>query len=105
MSLFCRTARQRGLWVSGLALAAFPGTAFAQQVPEDSQRDVIIVTGEKIDRSLQDTPASVAVTTAQKIDDENIRSVYDIIERTANVGETYGETGFTIRGVSNFNVS
>lgn len=65
----------------------------------------VVVTGEKSSRSLQDTVSSVAVTTARKIEAENIQTVFDIFNRTANVSETYGPTGFTIRGINNANVS
>ena len=67
--------------------------------------DVITVMGEKVERSLQDTPTSIAVTTAERIENENIRELFDVVTRTANVSETYGSTGFTIRGISNNNVS
>ena len=65
----------------------------------------IVVTGEKAARSLQETTTSVAVTTAEKIERENVVNFFDIVQRTANVSETYGPSGFTIRGISNTNVS
>ncbi len=84
---------------------AAPG--FAQQVQEPTvatQGDDIIVIGEKSNRTLQDTPTSVAVTTPERIAQENIQSIQDIYNRTANVAETYGAAGFTIRGISNTGV-
>lgn len=65
----------------------------------------VIVTGEKIDRSLQETTTSVAVTTASQIEQQNILRLQDIYDRTANVSETYGSAGFTIRGIANNGVS
>ena len=88
-----------GILVFGLAQ---PATA---QEAADNNEDVITILGEKIERSLQDTPTSVAVTTAERIENENIRTLFDIVNRTANVGETYGPTEFTIRGISSNNVS
>ena len=76
--------------------------------PADGQAtalDEIIVTGEKISRSLQDTPASVAVTTARRVEQEGIQTLAEVFQRTANVSETYGHQGFTIRGVNNQGVS
>lgn len=67
--------------------------------------DAVIVTGEKSNRSIQETVTSVAVTTAARIERENIQTLFDVIARTANMSETYGKMGFTIRGVSNVNVS
>ena len=90
---------------SGLALAA--GLAHAETVPapDATAVEAIIVTGEKTSRTLQQTVSSVSVTTAGKIERENIQTLYDVVNRTANMSETYGKMGFTIRGVSNSNVS
>jgi len=63
--------------------------------------DEIIITGEKANRTLQETAASVAVTTPQRIEQENIQTIQDIYNRTANLSETYGSSGFTIRGITN----
>lgn len=63
--------------------------------------DQIVVRGEKTERSLQETAASVAVTTATRIEQENLQSVFDILNRTANVAQMYGDRGFTIRGIAN----
>ena len=65
----------------------------------------IIVTGEKTDRSLQDTPTSVRVVTARQVEQETIQTLGEIFQRTANLSETYGHAGFTIRGVNNQGVS
>ncbi len=67
--------------------------------------ETVVVTGEKTARSLQDTPSSVAVIDAKRIDDENIQNLFDVVNRTANMSQTYGTTGFTIRGISNVSVS
>ncbi|MGM7448073.1 TonB-dependent receptor [Idiomarina sp. ST20R2A10] len=75
---------------------------------DQSQKDgleIIKVQGEKRERSLSETTSSVAVTTAQKIDQENLLDLSDIISRTANVAETYGGSGFTIRGIRDENAS
>lgn len=92
-----------------LALAAVggaAGAASAQSVdPQATTVDEIIVTGEKSNRSLQKTPASVAVTTARRVDQEAIQTLAEVYQRTANVSETYGHQGFTIRGVNNQGVS
>lgn len=90
------------LLVSGAAIAETEELPAAEQ---DRTLEAIIVTGEKIDRSLQETTTSVSVTTAAKIEAENIVSLSDIINRTANMSETYGSAGFTIRGINNNNVS
>jgi len=91
---------------SGLALAqsaAMPGGAGLAD--EAGPRGEIIVTGLKFDRTLQETPASVEVYTAEDIERQNLIDVYDAIDRTANVSSNFNNSGFTIRGISNSNVS
>jgi len=64
----------------------------------------IVVTGQKIDRSLQETPTSVAVVTAKQIEEQQLYDFYDAIESTVNVTGSFG-ADFTIRGINSFNVS
>ncbi len=93
----------RMAWTIGaLALGLGGGVAWADDATE---RREVVVTGEKTDRSLQDTVTSVAVVDARKLEQEAIQTFFDIVARTANVSSTYGGSGFTIRGVSNTSVS
>lgn len=71
----------------------------AVAIPQTTTLDGIVVTGEKRARSLQDTTSSVAVTTAVRIEQENLQTLYEVLNRTANVAQTYGDAGFTIRGI------
>lgn len=87
-----------------LALLAWPTAALAQQSPAEEPVEVII-TGEKASRSLQETTASVAVTTDKRLAEENILTVQEIYQRTANLSETYGASGFSIRGIDQRGVS
>jgi len=64
----------------------------------------IIVTGQKISRTLQETPASIAVFSADKIAQQNTGLISDLLCETANVHTTSGG-GFNIRGIDGFNVS
>lgn len=100
--------------ITGLCAFIFVGAAFtpplvsAEDAMDQSQKDgleIIKVQGEKRERSLSETTSSVAVTTAQKIDQENLLDLSDIITHTANVSETYGGAGFTIRGIRDENAS
>ena len=65
----------------------------------------IIVTGEKTDRTLQETTTSVSVTTNRRIAQENVLTIQDVYNRTANVSETFGASGFSIRGIDQRGVS
>ena len=97
-------SRSNVVCASTVALLALSTSAVAQPVDATMETE-IIVTGEKVARSLQDTAASVAVTTDQRLEEENIQSLQEIIQRTANMAETYGSAGFTIRGIANRGVS
>lgn len=88
-----------------MAAVSFVSPALAQTQEGGTTLAEIVVTGEKTDRSLQDTPTSVGVVTARRVEQEAIQSLGEIFQRTANVSETYGHTGFTIRGVNNQGVS
>ncbi|WP_039004798.1 TonB-dependent receptor plug domain-containing protein [Xanthomonas cerealis] len=45
------------------------------------------------------TNTSVAVTTQGRIEQENLQNLYEVLNRTANVAQTYGDTGVTIRDI------
>ena len=72
---------------------------------EDSEMEKIIVTGQKIDRSLQETPASVAVVTNKTLENQKLNNLYDALSVVPNVTGEIGNGGFTIRGIDSFNVS
>lgn len=95
----------KSLTLCGVALVALATPAFAQEVPADEvdqgPRSDIIVTGEKSARTLQQTPTSVVVVTLETIEREALITIQDVYNRTANLSETYGAAGFTIRGIGN----
>lgn len=81
------------------------GTAMAQDTADkEARQETIVVTGQKIERSLQDTAVSVAVVTDIQLEEDNIIDFVDAIERTANVTTRDGGN-FTIRGINSTNVS
>lgn len=97
---------RRATAVLGIHLGLLPlAFAQAQQAVAQPELEEVVVTGEKIDRSLQDTLTSVAVATGIRIEQENLQTLQDVYNRTANVSETYGSAGFTIRGIANNGVS
>ena len=96
-----------GAAIVALAGAALASPALAGQAPDadmDQARADIIVTGEKSARTLQQTPTSIAVVTPETIEREALITIQDVYNRTANLSETYGSSGFTIRGISNSGV-
>ena len=68
-----------------VSMGALLATGAMAQESAESRQDTIVVTGQKIDRSLQDTPVSVAVVTADQLEEENIVDLQDVIDRTANI--------------------
>ena len=70
----------------------------------DEAMETIVVTGQKIDRSLKDTPNSVAVITSNEIEKLNVQNIADIYNVIPNVSGDFNQ-GFTIRGINAFNVS
>lgn len=79
-------------WCSSGAAAAENG--------EDEQRPEIVVTGEKAKRTPQETVTSVAVITPLRAGRENLLSIQEVFQRTANVSDTFSVGGFTIRGIA-----
>lgn len=65
---------------------------------------VIVVKGEKVDRSLQDTVSSVAVMSQAQLE-KNIITLGSVFDQIANVTETCPGAGLTIRGISSRNGS
>ncbi|MEM7781098.1 MAG: TonB-dependent receptor [Pseudomonadota bacterium] len=113
---FARVSRRSLMLGSGLAglmlgaaqasaqdLVVAPAPDLETQANREASADspVIIVTGQKIVRSLQDTQASVAVVDQEAIQDANFRDVYDVIGQTANVVSLFDGAGFSIRGLRN----
>ncbi|MEM1396188.1 MAG: TonB-dependent receptor [Pseudomonadota bacterium] len=107
-------ARNNSVRFTGLtALAtvfAVADPAFAQASDQnESRQDVIVVTGEKQFRSLQDTVASVDVTTAEDIEALNIVDLEDALRRVGNAGFVTTGSGrneqFTLRGVQSQGVT
>ncbi len=89
--------RARSLLSLAIVLANAPVLAMAA----DQKVEEVIVTGEKIERSLQDTVSSVGVYTAAQIEAAPIYDINDIFDRLANVNGAQGNEGFTIRGINN----
>ncbi|MEM9208592.1 MAG: TonB-dependent receptor [Pseudomonadota bacterium] len=90
-----------------IAATLASGYGHAQDTDEgtDARVDEVIVTGQKIERSLQDTAASVAVYDVETIDNQNFITLGDILNQTANVSSLFNDGVITIRGVRNIGAS
>ncbi|MGB3470353.1 MAG: TonB-dependent receptor [Erythrobacter sp.] len=94
------------LGVSGIALLAIcasPLSAQSEGQPNETQTtqeaEGIIVTGEKVDRSLQDTITSVGVVTGETIEAQGITTLSEAFDYIANVNLGNSQGGFSIRGI------
>ena len=69
------------------ATIAVPVSAFAQEAPaaDDGGTGEIIVTARKFEEKLQDAPTTVAVVTAESIDNLNLNSVAELSKTTAGL--------------------
>jgi len=82
-----------------LSVANEQPAATANQDTTAKELDTVVVTGEKLGRSLEETASSVSVTTEAELEDYGDENLDDVAERTANV-TTSGQGGLSIRGVS-----
>lgn len=71
----------------------------AQDKKETDIVESIVVVGEKMGRKLEETSSSVAVVSAQDIEESTLKDLYEVVDRTANVGQSFGGLGFNIRGI------
>lgn len=89
-------------------LSGLPGLAFANVDAlsfDESDVEKVVVTGQKIDRTLQETPNSVDVITGKDLRNYNINTLDNALTQSANIASTFGGTGYVIRGIDNTNVT
>jgi len=63
------------------------------------QLETVVVTTEKLGRSIRDTTTSIEILTGDALEERSIEDIYEVVRWTPNVGESFGERGFNIRGV------
>lgn len=105
--------RMASLAVGGLLYACAPQAVAqtAEPVPAAADGaageagDDIVVTGQKVARSVQDTPVSVGVVGAEEIASRSLFTIDDALAQVANVTPGIGGTTFSIRGIDAFNVT
>ncbi|MEM6485719.1 MAG: TonB-dependent receptor [Pseudomonadota bacterium] len=96
-----------GLLTSALLLAALPQHALTQPATDDASNigssnkelEEIVVTGQKIVRSLQEVQTSATVFNADRIEQEALFDLDDTLLRAPNVSVSNVATGFSLRGV------
>ncbi|MEM6641270.1 MAG: Plug domain-containing protein, partial [Pseudomonadota bacterium] len=86
------------------ATALSAGAQDADESNEERTVETVLVTGQKVNRDLQDTVDSVKVVTELDFVEKNIVDLIDVFDRTANVTSVNGAS-FNIRGINSLNVS
>jgi len=84
--------------------AAISANALAESAEANNSVETIVVSGQKIDRGLQETASSVSVVTDDDINNLNLQNVADIFSSMPNVNGSLRQ-GYSIRGINAFNVS
>lgn len=95
--------RFSGIYPATFALAlgvASVASAQGRDQSSDGREDIeeLLVIGEKIPRTFDETTSSVALLTAQEIEDRNVRSIADALQQVPNV--SVGDLGGpVVRGI------
>ena len=100
-NLTVRQALRAALRGTGLTVESSPGGAFVIVELAIAEGNQIVVTGQQIDRTLQETKESVSVFTEKEIESRSLLEIDDVLLQTANV--TFSDPGtsnIAIRGVS-----
>lgn len=84
--------------LAGLGLVILPIAANSEAQESGSQIDEVIVVGQKIERSLQDTKESVVAFGAEDIDERGLIDLKDVLAQAAGVSSATGRS-FRIRGI------
>ena len=98
------TAR-RWCLLASTATIAWSGSALAQDVKDTAGLESIVVTARRVTETLQNTPATVSVFTAETLEQTGIRTATDFIPLTpgvtmvANSAEA-GDNQINIRGIN-----
>lgn len=109
-TLFCRSLRlseflKRALSTALLGSALCRPTLAQEPTETPAVHETIVVQGEKTERGLSETVSSVRVMTDEDMQKADIRDMYAVMKRTANVAGNFGDNGFTIRGIDAVDVS
>lgn len=107
MGIHTSSIRWATLCTTAMAVVSVPTVAFAQG--EDTEAvvpdNVIIVTASKREQTLQETPIAVSVTTAETIENSQVRDLLDIQTLVpslrVNQLQSSANTNFIIRGFGN----
>lgn len=89
----------------GTALAAVPFSVSAQEARDEASNADIVVTSQKIERSVQDTKESIGIVTAEMIQDRNLFDLEDVYNQTANAYDLTNGQNFGIRGITQNSVA
>lgn len=90
-----------GLVALGAAMPAFAQDATTQPAaePENTRGDVVVITANKREESVQDVAVAVTAVTSEMRDELGIRSITDLTNLTPGLSYTAGNERVTLRGI------
>ncbi len=84
----------------GIAMPAYSHAQTAPQADEqDAGRDVVVITANKRQESVQDVAVAVTAVTSEMRDELGIRSITDLTNLTPGLSYTAGNERVTVRGI------
>ena len=84
----------------GIAMPAFAQEpAAGPQDDQDNGRDVVVITANKREETVQDTAIAVTAVTSEMRDELGIRSITDLTNLTPGLSYTAGNERVTLRGI------
>ena len=84
----------------GIAMPAFAQeSAAGPQDDQDNGRDVVVITANKREETVQDTAIAVTAVTSEMRDELGIRSITDLTNLTPGLSYTAGNERVTLRGI------
>ncbi len=86
--------------VAGSILVLPISNTFSQSASLES----VVVVGELQEKSVQHTQSSVSVISGESLQQRGSETLYDHVEKLANVNSVFGDKGFAIRGVTQYGV-
>jgi len=89
-----------GRFVPALSAIATSLLTISNVSHANEQIEEVVVRGEKVERSVQDTVSSVGVVTSVQLEEAAIYDIQDVFTRLANVNGASDNQGFTIRGIN-----
>ena len=90
--------------IAGLMATGFSGSAAAQdRADEEAENNVIVVTAQKRSEDVQDVPISIAVFSAESLEEANVDTILELTPVAPNFqarqSQQFATTTLRVRGI------